>query len=173
MNLRKSKEDLKKLSHQKKEEEERIDRNEKEIEDLKKSISRSKKRIAVNQNEIGVLSKRKQELDEDYDAASKRMNLLSFEYFDVAKENIKKHYDESDKCPVCSKVYQKDAQDQKCTLECGHTACFQCLAIMVDYAEAHREEFHEDGFYACAQCRARCPKCQEIFSQRDIIQLYD
>jgi len=58
---------------------------------LKKSIEQSKKKVVEKSNEIGVLKKRVRKLDEDYDLASKRMNLLSFEYFDVAKkEKIKR-----------------------------------------------------------------------------------
>ena len=88
MNLRKAKKDLERLSEESKEEERLFESNEKKIESLKKTIMQSKKKINDNENEIGVLNKRIRESEEDYDEASKRMNLLYFEYFDVAKENI-------------------------------------------------------------------------------------
>ena len=91
MDLRKAKEDSERLSKEKKEEERRIESNERTLENLKKANEQSRKNITKKSNEIGVLKKRIRELDEDYDSASKRMNQLSFEYFDVAKkEKIKR-----------------------------------------------------------------------------------
>ena len=74
------------LSDQIKLEEQHIERDEKKAEDLKKLIEESRKKIIKDKKEIGAAKKRELELANDYDVASKRMNLLSFEYFDVAKK---------------------------------------------------------------------------------------
>ena len=76
---------------EKMQEEQLIRLNERTIEDLKKSVMESKKKVAEKQNQIGLLKKRVRDFEADCDSASKRMNLLSFEYFDVAKkEKIKR-----------------------------------------------------------------------------------
>ena len=70
--------------------EEEVKHDEKKAEGLKKLIEESRKKIIEDKKEIGALKKRERELANDYDIASKRMHLLSFEYFDVAKkEKIK------------------------------------------------------------------------------------
>ena len=90
MDLRKAKEDSEKASREIKDEKRRVESNEKQIENLKKVNEQSKKTLAKNSNEIVVLKKRIRELDGSYDLASKRMDLLSFEYFDVAKKEKNK-----------------------------------------------------------------------------------
>jgi len=80
------KEDSEMLSDEIEDEEEQVKRDEKKAEGLEKLIEESMKKILENKKEIGALKKRERELANDYDAASKRMNLLSFEYFNVAKK---------------------------------------------------------------------------------------
>ena len=83
--LEKAKEDEERYTQVKTEEERQIVENERRIENLKKSIEESKKNVANKEKQISVTKKRIRELEADHDSASKRMHLLSFEYFDVAK----------------------------------------------------------------------------------------
>ena len=84
MDLQIAKENLERLCKEKEEEERRT-------EQWKKSIDRSEKKVADKKKQIGVAKKRVLELDADCNSASKRLHLLSFEYFDVTnKEWTKK-----------------------------------------------------------------------------------
>ena len=86
INLEKAKEDEVRYTQGKMEEEQQIVLNERRIENLKKSVEESKKEVACKKKQISVTKKRIREFEADHDSASKRMNLLSFEYFDVAKK---------------------------------------------------------------------------------------
>ena len=83
---RKAKEDSKRLSKELENEKRRVEYNQSTMKDLQDRIVESKKKIVDKEKENAVTKKRIRELDEDYDSASKRMNLLSFEYFHVAKK---------------------------------------------------------------------------------------
>ncbi|CBY22725.1 unnamed protein product [Oikopleura dioica] len=165
IDLKNAKEDSERLSKEKKEEERRIISNEKQVEYLKKSIEQSKKKVVEKSHEIGVLKKRVRNLDEDYDLASKRMNLLSFEYFDVAKkEKIKRQNDDSNRCPVCLEDFSKTGSSQKSTLRCGHSACHSCFITILRNSEY--DDY--DG-----NLKGQCPKCRSYFTLGNIIRLYD
>jgi bisphosphoglycerate-dependent phosphoglycerate mutase len=86
INLEKAKEDEVRYTQGKMEEERQIVLNERRLENLKKSIEQSKKDAAYKKKQISVTKKRIRELEADSDSASKRIHLLYFEYFDVAKK---------------------------------------------------------------------------------------
>ena len=84
MDLRKAKETSEKLAEEAQNREEKLQRYEEKLENLKKSIAKSKKNKAEKIEKLDVLKKNKKELNDDHRSASKRMMLLSYEYFDVA-----------------------------------------------------------------------------------------
>ena len=65
---------------------EQVKRDEKRIEDLQKSIEKSKKNAHEKKVKLAELKLMIQKVNEENDTASKRMSLLSFEYFDVTKK---------------------------------------------------------------------------------------
>ena len=67
--------------------EERIKQNEKRIEELKKSNDQMKNNWHEKEEKIAELKSKVDKFNEEHDAASKRMDLLSFEYFDAAKKS--------------------------------------------------------------------------------------
>ena len=85
ISLENAKEDEERYIEVKTEEERQIVEKERRIENLKKSIEESKKNVAYTEKQISVTKKRIRELEADHDSASKRIHLLYFEYFDVAK----------------------------------------------------------------------------------------
>ena len=86
INLEKAKEDEVRYTQWKMEKERQVVKNERKIEKLKKSVEESKREVTFKEKQISVTKKRIRELEADHDSASKRMHLLSFEYFDVAKK---------------------------------------------------------------------------------------
>ena len=86
MDLRKAKETTNKLDQEAQDREEKLQRDEEELENLKKSIAKSKKNKADKVEKLDVLKKNIRKLNDDDRSASKRMMLLSYEYFDVAKK---------------------------------------------------------------------------------------
>ena len=66
--------------------EEQLKRDEKRFEDLKKSIEQSKKNARDKKVKLAELKFKVQKQNDEHDSASKRMSLLTFEYFDVAKK---------------------------------------------------------------------------------------
>ena len=86
MDLRKAKETSNKFDQEAQDREEKLQRDEEELENLKKSIAKSKKNKADKVEKLDVLKKNIRKLNDDDRSASKRMMLLSYEYFDVAKK---------------------------------------------------------------------------------------
>ena len=66
--------------------EQQLKRDEKRFEDLIKSIEQSKKNARDKKVKLADLKLKIQKENDEHDSASKRMSLLSFEYFDVAKK---------------------------------------------------------------------------------------
>ena len=84
MDLRKVKETSEELAEEGQNREEKLQLYEEKLENLKKSIAKSKQNKADKIEKLDVLNKNKRELNDDHRSASKRMMLLSYEYFDVA-----------------------------------------------------------------------------------------
>lgn len=84
MDLRKVKETSEELAEEAQNREEKLQLYEEKLENLKKSIAKSKQNKADKIEKLDVLKKNKRELNDDHRSASKRMMLLSYEYFDVA-----------------------------------------------------------------------------------------
>ena len=82
-----AKETSKGLITEKEKLEEQLRRDEKRIEELKVSIEQSKKNLTEKEVKLADLELEVAKFNDEHDSASKRMNLLSFEYFDVAKKS--------------------------------------------------------------------------------------
>ena len=66
--------------------EEKLQRDKKKLEKLEKSIAKSKKNITDKSKKLNALNENIKEENTRREAASRRMHLLSFEYFDAAKK---------------------------------------------------------------------------------------
>jgi len=133
--------------------------NEKRREDLEKFIEKSKKNAREKEVKLAELKLKVHKLNEEHDLASKRMNLLSFEYFDVAKKSEDEKI-ESSHCPKCGLMYGVRVFDNfkcilRCSYKCGYHACARCIKRVLDDSTIEGR---------------RCPKCGEDFKKEDILK---
>jgi len=156
--LQGAKETSKGLITEKEKLEEQLRRDEKRIEELKVSIEQSKKNLTEKEVKLADLELEVAKFNDEHDSASKRMNLLSFEYFDVAKKS-KEEKIESSFCPVCEVPYNDRFYDDikcvlPCSFKCGYHACGSCI---------------KDAVWDSLEQEARCPKCGEYNDEEFLI----
>ena len=84
--LPKSKETSERLAEKVQDREEKLQCDERKLEELEKSIAQSKKNIPEKNKKLNALNKNIKDEDNHRESASRRMHLLSFEYFDAAKK---------------------------------------------------------------------------------------
>lgn len=84
--LQKSKETSERLAKETQDREEKLQRDQKNLEKLEKSIAQSKKNITDKNIKLIALKKTRKDENNLRESASRRMHLLSFEYFDAAKK---------------------------------------------------------------------------------------